>query len=147
MNYCAVADIQLAMGGITFSSTSKPTLTQITDMIADCSGEIDLAFDSIGIQIITSTKILSWAKRTCIYGVAGQASIQFNATTMVNGQGSRTNEYLKAYEKRIDSITKTPELFGVTADVSSNPISNQVLDGTITEQKMIDNTSFEKFKP
>jgi hypothetical protein len=153
MNYCTANEVKLFLGSnITFSDTapiSKPTLTEANNMITDITNDIDLQLSVIGINSQpTDARILSRLKRICLYGVAGHIGIQFNATNNPNPETSRTNYYLSQYEKLLKQITDNPEVYGVvTGSDDYCIVSNNVLDGSRTEDDIMSNFVSEDFKP
>jgi len=136
MNYCDSTDVNVIMGVDAFSSTTRPTLTQVNTIISDITNEIDFVLSGVGITTQpTDSKILGRLGIACKYGSASHVclSVYGNNTSVDGSQG----EYFgRKYKEILDEMKTDPELYGLITGDSNLVISNIVLDGTNTESEI-----------
>lgn len=136
-NYCSVSEIEIFLygGNLTFSASTKPTLVQVTDIIDQVTNEIDLVLEVIHItNQPTSAKILAYLKKICIWGTAGRIGNTNNSTTTSYAKDTRIGYYLEKYEAELEKIASGNSFLGAVTDTDSLLVSNNVLDGTYTEE-------------
>lgn len=146
-NYCAQDDIKAALGYMDdFSSGSRPTLTQVNTIISDITNEIDFYLRSVGITSQpTDSNILGRLSKACIFGSAADIGFGYlnNSQTV---DGTLAHYYKEKYQNILDEIKESPEIYGLVVDAESVYSSNQVIDGTYTEDENNDNYIDSNFK-
>jgi hypothetical protein len=139
-DYCTVNDIEVLLGFDinTFASGTTPPLTQIQREIDQVTNEIDFVLAGVGITTQpTDTRILARLRNTCSYGVCCRVGMSaFGNNAGVND--SQPGSYCERYRALLDEIKSDPDLYGVISGDSVTYMSNQVLDGTITESDQND---------
>lgn len=144
-NYCTSTDIKVLLGYRTaFSASTYPTLTEVEQEIDNVTNEIDFYLAGVGISTQpTDARILGRLRKLCGYGVAGL--IGQSRLSAENVDGIQSNDYLDRYRLGLDEITKKPFLYGVVTGDSNTFISNQVIDGTMTEDEYSDSILKEDY--
>jgi hypothetical protein len=132
-NYTDAESVAVLLGLDNFSSGTRPTLTQVNAILADVTNEIDFALSSIGITTQpTDTRLLGRLSLMCKYGTACQVGMAaFGNSTGVDG--SQPDKYCEKYQLMLDDIKDNPANYGVVTGDSAMYMSNQVTDGTISE--------------
>jgi len=139
-NYCSASDVQVALGyQSAFDASSRPTLTQVTQIITDTTNEIDLYLNSVGITTQpTSTVILGRLSQACKFGASAQVGFGYlnNAGSV---PGTLADTYWTRYNEILQEIKNSPELYGGAGSTNTDMfMSNQVEDGTYTEDEIDD---------
>lgn len=146
-NYCTAEDVQVLLGyPNAFNTDSNPTLTQVNNIIADVTNEIDFTLKSIGITVQpTDTTLLGRLSIACKYGVACQVGMsEFGNNTSVND--SQPGYYCGKYQDILDDIKNNKEAYGVVTDDTTLYVSSNVLDGTDTEAEINDSYFDKEFE-
>ena len=137
--YCSAGDIKSMLGYDTaYSTTTKPTLAQVNDIITNITSEIDTRLEVIGVTLpVTDSNVLNVVERYCKLGSAGLVGLTYYSTNN-NIEGGQADYFYKDYKQWLTDITDNPELVGVSAgEIQSNTyVSNQVTDGTHTESSL-----------
>jgi hypothetical protein len=135
--YCSAEDVQGMLGyDTTYSATTKPTLTQVNDIITNITSEIDSRLECISVTVpVTDSNVLNVIERYCKLGSAGLVGLTYYSSNN-NIDGGQSDYFYKDYKQWLKDITNNPELLGVSADASSIIASNQVVDGTMTEAEL-----------
>lgn len=126
MNYCTAENVRVMLGlPIAFNNTvgvggTKPTLTQINEIIEDVTNIIDLQLSTIGITAQpTDSKVLSKLKYGCKIGVAAQAGFSYmNMSASLNDTKPKT--YQDLFDAFLKEITENPEVYAVFAGAESS---------------------------
>lgn len=138
MAYTTLDKVAAITGFESFSTTTRPTQTQVTDMINDVTGEMDFVLSSKGITTpITNSNLLRKLDIICKYGVACQVLISGygNADSV---DGSQGDKFCEKYKEYLQDIKDNPEDYGYITGNSTMFIGNQVSDGTYTESEITD---------
>lgn len=146
-NYCTNEDIQVLLQmNSSFSASTTPTSTQVETEIDNITKEIDVYLRAIGItsQPI-DTNVLGMLKKYCGYGVACRVGMSFQRNEE-GVRGTQAEFYCQKYQEFLDKILEHPEIITDTVDASDLFISNQVQDGTITENDLNKKYIVEDFK-
>ena len=132
-NYATAEDVSVLLGFDNFSSSTRPTLSQVDAILADITNEIDFFLAGVGITVQpTDLKILGRLAIACKYGTACQVGMSaFGNATGVDG--SQPAKYCEKYQAILEEIKESPEMYGTITGESSMYCSNQVVDGTWTE--------------
>lgn len=132
MNYCDAEDVSILLGFDSFSASTRPTLTQVNEIISDVTGEIDFVLSGVGITTQpTGTNILARLKMACKFGVASQVGYAaFGNSTGVSG--SQPDKYAEKYKEMLEEMKTDSELYGASSGDSTLYIENEVSDGTYT---------------
>jgi len=132
-DYCNVSDITMSCGSLSFSATTKPTLVEVENRISDITNEIDFVLYGAGIkEQPTDARILGRLKEACRLGVSGWVLYSRYGNSEKNNQG---NKYLEKYEQILEDIKSNPNNYGAITGFETISMSNQVLDGTYTEEQ------------
>ena len=138
-NYCTHAQIAVLLekkGG--FDTDKTPTATQVDDIIDQTTNEIDTVLSSIGITAQpTDGKLLATLEKYCSFGAAGVVGITYFSNTSTTND-SKPEWYYSKYEKFLEMLRDDPEIFGIISDSEGIYASNQVTDGTISEDDFND---------
>lgn len=138
-DYCTVTDIEVLLGfeeGL-FSVTSRPTLTAVQREIDQVTQEIDFVLASVGITTQpTDTRVLGRLRNCCQFGVAWKIGYSsFGNNTGVDD--SQPDTYRQQYQDCLQDIRDNPNLYGAVTGDEAIYISNQVTDGTTTEDAQV----------
>jgi hypothetical protein len=137
--YCTASDIQGMLGYDTeFTNTSKPTVTQVNDIITNITSEINTRLEAIGVTLpVTDSNVLNVVERYCKIGSAGLVGLTYYSSNN-NIEGGQADYFYKDYKQWLTDITDKPELVGVSAEAvnESAMVSNQVTDGTHLESSL-----------
>jgi len=137
-NYTTSAKVAILLGLDSFSNVTRPTSTQVDAIIADVTNEIDFVLSGVGITTQpTDTKLLGRLDIACKYGVACQVAMSAYGNAM-GVDGSQGDKFCEKYKEILDDIKENPQMYGVVTGNSSMYISNQVNDGTFTEEEVTD---------
>lgn len=132
-NYCSNDDVSVLLGLDSFSSTTRPTSTQVTSIITDITNEIDFVLSGVGITTQpTDSRLLGRLSNACKYGTACQVAMSAYGNSL-SVDGSQGDKFCEKYQEILDEIKENPELYGAVTGDTSMYISNQVIDGTWTE--------------
>lgn len=132
-NYTTANEVAVLIGYDNFSSTTRPTDTQVNTIIANVTNEIDFMLASIGVTTQpTDTRLLGRLAIACKYGVACQVAIS-GYGNVDSVDGSQGDKFCENYKEILDDIKNNPENYGAVTGDSSMYMSNQVTDGTISE--------------
>jgi hypothetical protein len=137
--YCSADDVSTALGLSSFSSSTKPTLTQVNTIITLITSEIDTMLLSSGISTpITNADQLNCLKLKCISGSACRTG--FTYFTNNNGvENTQPNYYCKEYQDFKDMLLKEKDTSIFTYGTSiDGKVSSNVIDGTYTETELED---------
>jgi hypothetical protein len=137
-NYITQQEVAVLLGFDNFSTTTRPTSTQVNSIIADVTNEIDFVLSGVGITTQpTDTKLLGRLAIMCKYGVACQVAMSAygNATGV---EGSQGDKFCEKYTEMINDIKDNPEMYGLVTGDSNMYVSNTILDGTYTESEYDD---------
>ena len=132
-NYCTSEDVSVLLGLDNFSSTTRPTLTQVNSIIADVTNEIDFVLAGVGITTQpTDARILGRLANAAKMGTACQVGLSAfgNATGVDNSQ---PDKFCTMYQEILEEIKVNPGLYSAISGDSTFYVSNPVLDGTTTE--------------
>ena len=103
MPYCTVAEVQ-ALTGITYSSITRPTTTEVTEFVSDVAAEIDGVLQAAGYALpITDSAALNLLGRYNKFGAAVQA---WHAGFNSNDEPPRVEYWRTAYEAFLNRIRK-----------------------------------------
>jgi hypothetical protein len=119
-----------------FNIDSKPTDSQVTDIIALISSEINLMLISVGIGLPTvGSDLYNVVKLKTMQGSAGTVALTYyvNTADVPDTQG---DYYLSQYTEFLTMIKEKPELF--KSVVYTAFIENHVTGGVITEDGVSD---------
>lgn len=133
-SYCSSSHVGVLLNK-TFDATSTPTSTQVDVIIDQTTNEIDTVLYSIGVTSQpTDTNLLGILEKYCSFGSAGAVGMAYFRNA---GGVEKTNAdwYYSKYEWFLKELKESPELFGIVSDAETMIISNQVLDGTYTEEE------------
>lgn len=122
---------------VTFSSTSKPTSTKVTELINVIASEINMTLLSKGITVPSPDEnFYSLLKLMNAYGTAGIVGMTYsrNAESVVNTLGA---DYKKDYKDFIASIKKDPDQYKQV--VKTGIASTHITDG-YTDESVLDNS-------
>ncbi len=108
MAYAVIADVQALNQQRTYDSSSKPTSAQVTQFIADVSGELDGVLDALGYSTpipSTATKATVIIKNITVFGAAAKAEW---AAYSIGGAGDSARAELlgKEYDRRLVMLYK-----------------------------------------
>ena len=146
-NYCEAADIGIALGAqVTYSVTSRPTLTQVEAIISNITNEIDFVLSSVGINTQpTDSRILGRLKEACIIGSAARVGFAYLNPNQ-DADNTLPGLYWKRYQDILKEIKDSPEIYGVISDTTMY-ISSPVIDGTITASELKKFYPSSRFNP
>ena len=137
-NYITQQEVAVLLGFDNFSSTTRPTDTQVNAIIADVTNEIDFTLSSIGITTQpTDTRLLGRLAIACKYGVACQVAMSAYGNS-TNTDGSQGDKFCEKYQAILDDIKNNPTAYGAVTGDSAMYMSNQVQDGTWSETETTD---------
>ena len=134
-DYATVDDIEVLLGypvGF-YTATSIPNRTSVERELDQVTKEIDFYLTAVGVQP-TDTNVLARLRNCCQYGVAWKLGYSnFGNNTGVDD--SQPDTYRERYENCLKEIKESPELFGKVTGDDVIYASNQVIDGTTTEDE------------
>jgi hypothetical protein len=147
-DYCSISDVQ-ALTQLTYSSDTEPTSTQVSGVISQITGEIDVILASLGVTSQpTDSNVLNMLKLKCAMGVAGLIGL-----TYYNNPEETNNQmglYWQEYKDFLTKIQENPQMIIDAAGsglATSDVIGNQVTAGYVDEDDILDNftddTGFE----
>jgi len=135
-NYCGAEDVSILLGLDSFSTTTRPALSQVNSIIADVTNEIDFVLSGVGITTQpTDARLLGRLSIACKYGVACQVAMSAYGNA-VSVDGSQGDKYCTKYQDILTDIKNNPEMYGSVTGDSTAYMSNPVLDGTYTEAQL-----------
>ncbi|MBN2531893.1 MAG: hypothetical protein JXB88_03320 [Spirochaetales bacterium] len=103
--YCDISDVQKRIQHITFSPTSRPSDTDITDFCEVISEEMDGKMQAVGIVLpVTDPSKLKILKKIAIDGVAAQV---YRSVEM---ESDIAEVYQDLYEKAMKQIMERPAI-------------------------------------
>lgn len=137
MAYCLVADVQ-RLTGVTFTSTSRPTTSDVETIIATVSADLDGILNAAGYSVVPAvdaTALLLLKQ----YSAMGAAVQSWHAGFLSDDEPPRVEFWRTQYEAFITRLREgTQVLPGSVADPSAADISiADVLtrsDSTLTSQ-------------
>jgi hypothetical protein len=115
-HYCTVLDVNVLAPQVPFTDTSKPSLSQVTDIIEDVALEMDARLANIGytVPVVSGAKSLKLLRRICAYGALGlaQLSRDTGVSTAVSASGKEVdNIWTKRYQDRLDWLADAENPF------------------------------------
>ena len=126
MAYCTTTDIQAKIPYTTFSATSKPTLTQVSDYCDDISADMDEKFQSVGVTVpVTDSDKLKLLTRVACFGVVAEVY------RSQDNNIEKAKMYQDLYDKEMKYILANPDILLATAEVTNAPQFTQT-DSTRT---------------
>jgi len=124
MAYCVLADVKAKCQRLPMDATSKPTLTEVTQFIDDCSEEIDGILTTLGYVVpATGTKTLKLLRKICSDGAAFYAmsaaysGVSPNQSDQGKDYGLKYSDALRAFRKGEMTLPDAP----VTANAQGQP--------------------------
>lgn len=112
MAYCAIADVQaLNPQRPTYSSSTKPTSTQVEEFIDQIANVIDskLSARSVGVPVTTPARWVSWLKWGNAHGAAAMAEMAMFPEGGGPGQTPHGTQLWNMYQKFLTDL-ETKEL-------------------------------------
>jgi hypothetical protein len=145
-NYATAEDVSVLLGLDNFSTSSRPTLTQVNAIIADITKDIDFVLSGVGITTQpTDTNLLGRLAIACKYGVACHVGMSAFGNS-VGVDNSQPDKYCKRYQEILTEIKESPELYGAVTGDAAMFVTNQVDDGTWTEDDTKDRYFDENYE-
>jgi len=143
MSYCVLADLYSYIPKLEYTSTSKPTVTQVETIIDNIAQEIDTALQTAGYELpVTDTDSLAFLK---MLNALGAAAFAESGTLSEKSGDTHDSKLMRAYEKRIDGISKRellPVDVSMEAEVSPASYATDNADDTTTEPEFTKGMKF-----
>lgn len=144
MAYCDYNDVGMMLG-VTFSSDSQPSSTRVTEITVMITSEINVTLKGAGIGLpVSGTDFYNVVKLHCMKGSAAVAGITLYSNTE-DVDGSQGSDYKKDYMAFLLDLKTNPDRYKETAKESY--ISNQVIDGTYTEEEISETLIWNDWTP
>jgi len=137
-NYCTAAQVAVLLNKKEFSDSTPttPTETQVTEVCAMITNEIDVILNMIGITAQpTDTSILGMLKKYASYGSACMVGMSYGRN-FSSIEGSQPKYFCDEYKEFLKTLRENPEILGIIAGADSLTVSSNVLDGTYTEDEI-----------
>lgn len=101
--YCVIADVQAEIQNTVFNTTTRPTAAQVTQFIADISGEMDAIFIANAIVLpVTDANALLLLKRVCLLGTKSRVY------GVMGMEVERERDYWKMYQAELRRLEENP---------------------------------------
>jgi hypothetical protein len=114
--YIDERDIMAKLQHITFSASSNPTITEVTDMIDDVEAEMDARFQAAGVPIpITDSAKIKVVTPIAINGVCAEVLRSID----MESEAAATRQEL--YEKAMRNIEKQPAILVEESEIYASP--------------------------
>ena len=105
MAYCVLADVQVQVQRIPFTSSSQPSSTQVSGFIVDIEAIMNQRFKAVGIAApITDAEAVAMLKSVAVNGVAAMAYRSINAESEI------AKTFQDLFESAMENIEKNPNL-------------------------------------
>jgi len=140
MAYCSANTDVSALTGITYSTSTVPTLIESNVIIDQVSAEIDVTLASVGISNPSaSATFLTMLKKPCALGSAGLLLQRYGTG---DGDFRRADWYYSKYEAWLDKVISNEDykksiLSFFTTGYSGIYVENNVTSGTFTEKSAV----------
>lgn len=126
--YCDTYDVQAELQRMTLTSTSKPTLAQVTDWCAEVGAEMEAVFAAVGVTLpITSQNALDVAERIAVLGVC---AIVLRSVDM---ESERAAVLQDLYDKRLKMVREMPAMLEEPSSTDAGGVGSLVADENPTE--------------
>jgi hypothetical protein len=134
MAYCLYSDVGVLLS-LNFNIDSKPTDSQVADIINMISSEVNMTLLSVGIAVPTSGDLFNVLKSRVMQGSAGIIATTYygNSDSVESGQGAY---FTKQYREFLAELKAKPDLF--KSMYSSLLLSNPLTDGSMTDEQLDD---------
>jgi hypothetical protein len=129
-NYATYTEVALILGLTDYTATTRPTSTQVTNILTEVTQNIDFTLESVGLESQPSdSNVQGRLKTLCKYGTACQIAISKygDADGVESSQGAY---FCKRYDEGIKEIKTNPELYGLVVGDSGSTANSNVLEGT-----------------
>jgi len=121
-NYCTAENIKVMVGftkDFDNSTSTRPTLTELNEIISMITGIIDLQLSVVGITSqLTNLNVLAKLKLGCIWGVCANAG--FGSPQMNNRGDSTPKTYQELFDSFLKEIIDSPNIY--TQKIDSDPL-------------------------
>lgn len=112
-DYCTTTDVIRFNSKRDYDTTSRPTATQVTSMIADITADMNGRFAAVGVSVPITTSpthnAYKFVRFICALGSAGLAE-----QSMFMGGNKQSSEHSQSlmamYEDRMKAIEKNPQM-------------------------------------
>lgn len=153
-HYCAIGDVNAMVPQAPFSTTSKPTATDVTAWIDEIALEMDASLGNVGyaVPVAAGPKALTLLRRICAYGVLGlaQAARDTGVTTAVNAAGKEVeNIWSQRYRARMKALCDPQDPFELPDAQRTNEQLQKQPDNVLRSfvQGVTDDTSYDPNAP